>query len=208
MLSVVIATQNSERLLLPTLAALVPGAAAGIVREVIVADGGSRDATPQIAEIAGCRLLASDAARGARLKAAAGVARATWLLFLQPGTVPDATWIDEAQRFIEVAELHDSAGMQAAVFRPGLATSRSTLVEALALLRIALGARPQPHQGLLIAKRLYAELGGHHEDSAEPERDLYRRLARGRIVLLRCGVHVVAKSPVSMTRDVPDNYLT
>ena len=34
MLSVVIATQESERELLPTLAALVPGASAGLVREV------------------------------------------------------------------------------------------------------------------------------------------------------------------------------
>lgn len=38
MLSVVIATHDSERALLPTLAALVAGAAAGVVREVIVAD--------------------------------------------------------------------------------------------------------------------------------------------------------------------------
>src|SRR5207244_2986253 len=57
MLSVVIATHNSERSLLPTLAALVQGAAAGIVREVIVADAGSRDATAAIADGAGCRLL-------------------------------------------------------------------------------------------------------------------------------------------------------
>ena len=41
-LSVVIATHDSERPLLPTLAALVPGAAAGTVREVIVADAGSQ----------------------------------------------------------------------------------------------------------------------------------------------------------------------
>ena len=45
MLSVVIATQESERTLVPTLSALVPGVVAGMVREVIVADAGSRDAT-------------------------------------------------------------------------------------------------------------------------------------------------------------------
>ena len=54
MLSVVIATQDSERALLPTLAALVAGAAAGLVREVIVADASSRDATVAIADEAGC----------------------------------------------------------------------------------------------------------------------------------------------------------
>ncbi len=49
---------------MPTLAALVPGATAGIVREVIVADGGSRDDTEKVADIAGCRF--------SRLRGAAG----------------------------------------------------------------------------------------------------------------------------------------
>ena len=57
MFSIIIATHDSERALVPTLAALVPGATAGIVREVIVADGGSRDETEQVADIAGCRFL-------------------------------------------------------------------------------------------------------------------------------------------------------
>src|SRR5262249_41007290 len=59
MLGVVIAPHDSERGLLPPLAALVAGAAAGIVREVIVADAGSRDATAAIADGAGCRVLVS-----------------------------------------------------------------------------------------------------------------------------------------------------
>ena len=68
MLSVVIATHDSERALLPTLAALVAGAAAGVVREVIIADAGSRDATAAIADGAGCRVLISSARaeRGSR----------------------------------------------------------------------------------------------------------------------------------------------
>src|SRR5262249_37675321 len=94
MLSVVIATQDSERVLVPTLAALVPGAVAGVVREVIVADAGSHDDTATIADGAGCRLLVSNGGRGARLKAAAATARAPWLLFLRPGVVPEATWVD------------------------------------------------------------------------------------------------------------------
>src|SRR5256886_17043510 len=105
MLSVVIATHNSERALLPTLAALVQGAAAGIVREVIVADAGSRDATTTMADGAGCGVLVSAQGRGARIKAGADAARASWLLFLRPGAVLDATWVDETRRFVEQAEL-------------------------------------------------------------------------------------------------------
>jgi len=186
MLSVVIATQDSERALLPTLAALVAGAVNGIVREVIVADGGSRDGSATIAEGAGCRVLTSHGAPGARLKAAADMARAPWLMFLRPGTVPDATWVDETHRFIEEAELRGRAGTCAAVFRAGSATFRPALIEAIALLRAALGARPDPSQGLVIAKTLYDVIGGHR-DLENAEQDLIRRLGRRRLVLLRAG---------------------
>ena len=184
MLSVVIATHNSERALLPTLAALVQGAAAGMVREVIVADAGSRDATAVIADGAGCRLLVSAQGRGARLKAAADAARASWLLFLRPGVVLDATWVDETRRFVEEAELRGYAGTHAAVFRAS--ALRPGLLEALALLGTALGAKPDASQGLVIAKARYAALGGHR-DVEEPERDLRRRLHRRHLVLLRTG---------------------
>jgi len=194
MLSVVIATHDSERALLPTLAALVAGAAAGVVREVIVADAGSRDATGAIADGAGCRLVTSAQGRGARLKAAAATARAPWLLFLLPGTVPDATWIEETRRFIKQAELRGYAATYAAAFRPGSAAFRPALVEALALLWASLGARPGGSQGLLIAKSIYDALGGHRDVPA-PERDLARRLGRRRVVLLRCGA--VAAAPDS-----------
>ena len=70
MFSIVIATHDSERALVPTLAALVPGATAGIVREVIVADGGSRDKTEEVADIAGCRFFVSS--RAARRAAEGG----------------------------------------------------------------------------------------------------------------------------------------
>jgi len=190
MLSVVIATQDSERMLVPTLAPLVAGAVSGLVREVIVADGNSSDETARIADGAGCRVLVSSERRGARLKAAAAAARAPWLMFLRPGIVPDATWVDECRRFIEQTELHGSAGTCAAMFRSAAPGYRPTLVEALALLRAALGARPGAGQGLVIAKTLYDTLGGHR-DIDDPERDLARRIGRRRLVLLRCGALAV-----------------
>jgi Glycosyl transferase family 2 len=156
------------------------------VREVIVADAGSRDATSAIADGAGCRVLTSAQTRGARLKAAAATARASWLLFLAPGTVPDATWIEETRRFIEQADLRGCATTRAAAFGPGSATFRPALLEAFALLWAALSARPDTSQGLLIARSLYDALGGHR-DVPEPERDLARRLGRRRVMLLRSG---------------------
>src|SRR5205807_1720759 len=144
MLSVIIATEDSERLLVPTLAALIPGALAGIVREVIVADAGSRDGTVAVADIAGCRVMVSPASLGARLKSSAAGARGPWLMFLRPGAVPDATWVDETDRFVQDAERDARAQVQAAVFRSTAAAHgrRPILVHAITRIAGALGARP------------------------------------------------------------------
>jgi hypothetical protein len=187
MLSVVIATENAERLLVPTLTALVPGATAGIVSEVIIADAGSADETRMIAESAGCRFNAKAAPLGERLREAAVGARAPWLLFLQPGVVLDGTWIEETRGFVQRAELGGRANARAAAFRPpGEADSlAATLREAVELFLAALGGSRHPEQGLLISKTFYERLGGHRAEDADPERGLLRRLGRRRIVMLR-----------------------
>ena len=111
-------------------------------------------------------------------------ARANWVMYLRPGVVLDANWAGEVASFIEHAELHGAADV-AATFRraAGPAAGRPLLVEALALLRQALGARSGPDQGLIISKQLY-ERSGRHRDVAEPEADLLARLGR-RVTLLR-----------------------
>ena len=179
MLSIIIATKDSERALVPPLAALVSGATAGIIREVMIADGGSRDDTAEVAEVAGCNFMVTDGTTAQRLKSAAGNARARWLLFLRPGTILDAPWTGDARRFVEMAARPDYA----AVFRRG-APMHSGLRDALSLLASALGARPRPEQGLLIAKEFYGALGGHSETAADTETDLIRRIGRRRIVRL------------------------
>jgi glycosyltransferase involved in cell wall biosynthesis len=179
MLSVIIATDESERALVATLAALVPGATAGAIREVIIADRGSHDQTAEVADIAGCRILVSPAPLAARLRAAAALARGDWLMFLQPGIAPDATWIPEVMRFVEEAELGGRPLARAAVFSPG---TPGRVPGALArLLRIG----PRPEQGLVVAKRRYDSLGGHRDGIASPEADLLRRLGRRRMTVLR-----------------------
>src|SRR5262249_28045801 len=146
MLSVIIATDESERTLVSTLAALVPGATAGAIREVIVADKGSRDQTAEVADVAGCRLIVMPALLAGRLRAAAAVARAAWLMFLRPGTAPDATWIPEVMRFIEQAEL-SGLKPRAAVFSPGRREGRGALTGLQSLMR----RQPRPEQGLVVA---------------------------------------------------------
>ncbi|MBV8752505.1 MAG: glycosyltransferase [Hyphomicrobiales bacterium] len=181
MLSVIIATDESERALVATLAALVPGATAGAIREVIVADKGSRDQTAEVADVAGCRLLVTPAPLAGRLRAAAAVARARWLMFLRPGIAPDLTWIPEVMRFVEETELAGESRPRTAVFSRDL----SQAAKPLGRLQNFLRRRPQPEQGLLVAKRLYDSVGGHRDGVADCEADLLRRLGRKRITVLR-----------------------
>jgi len=184
MLSAIIATHESERTLVPTLAALIPGATAGPLGEVIVADADSRDATAEVAEVAGCRYMSSTAPLGTRLKAAAASTHTPWLLFLRAGCVPEPGWVTTADRFMQASDTLDGAA-RAAVFRsPGADDMlRPGLSEVIALLRVALGSGPKPEQGLLIARRFYDALGGH-PDVANAEAALLRKLGRRRIAML------------------------
>ncbi len=179
MLSVIIATLDSERALVPTLAALVPGATAGVISEVLLVDGGSTDDTATVADVAGCNFMTVKGPLGERLKAAAAKARAPWLLFLRPGIILDAPWVGEARYFTE----QPTANPRAAVFHPG-APVQSPWRQAWLSLATALGAGPRPEQGLIISKQFYAEIGGHSESAADPEADLLRRIGRRRIVTL------------------------
>lgn len=184
MLSVVIATHESERPLVPTLAALVPGAMAGLVTEVVVADGGSTDATEEVADIAGCRFVASNEPLGGRLKQAAASTRTPWLMFLRPGCVPEPGWVTACEGFMERASRLGDVD-RAAVFRPPAAADllRPGLSELLALLRVMIGGGARPDQGLLIARRFYDAVGGHPA-GANAEAALLRKLGRRRVSML------------------------
>ena len=184
MLSVIIATHELERALVQTLAALVPGAAAGLLGEVIVADAGSTDETAEVADIAGCRFISSTEPLGARLKAAAVSTRTPWLMFLRAGIVPEPGWLTAVDQFMRTTDLASDAA-RAAVFRPPAAADllRPGLSEIVALVRTVFGGGAKPEQGLLIARRFYDVLGGHPE-TADAEAALLRRLGRRRIAML------------------------
>ena len=84
MISVVIPTHDDDAVLGRALGPLVAAAVSGLVREVILADGGSVDATLDIGEDSGCRIVAGEGPGEARAKAAAEEALADWLLILPP----------------------------------------------------------------------------------------------------------------------------
>lgn len=82
--SVVIPTLDEEARIAGTLEAA--GAALGPGAELLVADGGSRDRTVEIARALGARIVTARGGRGAQLAAGADVARGETLVFLHADT--------------------------------------------------------------------------------------------------------------------------
>ena len=159
MLSVIIPTEGAEHPAVATLAALVPGAATGVVREVLLVDRGDNGVIERVADVAGCRFLAFDGTRAAALAAGARQARSPWLMFLHAGAVLDHGWIDETMQFIQ--RVSGSERPRAGVFRYARSPySDRTLRDSLrSIARVMTG--PFADQGLLIARDHYERLGGH-----------------------------------------------
>jgi glycosyltransferase involved in cell wall biosynthesis len=86
MISVIIPTLNAGAHLARTLAPLVAGMTAGVVKQVIVADGGSDDDTLEMAEAAGCDIVKAERGRARQMRAGADAAKGKWLLFLHADT--------------------------------------------------------------------------------------------------------------------------
>lgn len=100
-ISVVMAVWNAERVLPLQLAALAEALAEGLVRELILVDGGSGDATLRIAAEAGAEVLAGPRARGAALAQGAAAASGEWLLFPAAASMPAPGWTGEVLRHLE-----------------------------------------------------------------------------------------------------------
>ncbi|WKW52191.1 TIGR04283 family arsenosugar biosynthesis glycosyltransferase [Rhodomicrobium lacus] len=180
MISVVIPTLNAGRTLPATFLSIFDAAVEGIVSEVIVSDGGSTDATRQIAEEAGARFVVAERGRGQQLRAGADAARKPWLLFLHADTALDAGWTNEALAFMK-------RGKGAAAFRFRLADEgfNPRLLERLVAVRCALFRLPYGDQGLLISRDLYDEVGGFAPIPLMEDVEIVRKLGRTRLAMLK-----------------------
>jgi rSAM/selenodomain-associated transferase 2 len=185
MISVIIPTFNAASTLPETLSALIPAAVDGLVREVIVSDGGSTDSTERIADSAGVEFLKSPAGRGQQLAAGSARARFPWLLFLHADTVLKEGWIRESALFMRaVDEGKRPASAAAYRFKLDDTGSKPRTLEALVRARCALLRLPYGDQGLLIPRALYNDVGGYRALSIMEDVDLVRRLGRSRITML------------------------
>lgn len=175
-ISVIIPTLDAEYALSGCLAALMEGLDAGLIRELIVSDGGSHDATLTLAEAWGANVVTGPSSRGGQLRRGCAKATGDWLLVLHADTQLESGWTSTA-----IAHM---AGKGAGWFRlkfdqPGFA---AWFVAGWANLRSRLGL-PYGDQGLLIPRDLYQSVGGY-PDQPLMEDVAMARLLKGRLVRL------------------------
>ena len=164
-LSVIIPTLN-EAAALPTLLDQLQRQE-GLGCEVVVADGGSSDATVALAQQAGARVVSAPRGRGAQMNAGARVATGAHLLFLHADSQLTSTLqLREALDALKGRSAIDGprcAGHFALSFvrrRPGHALFYRTLEEKTALNR---PGTINGDQGLLLSADYFRQLGGFDE---------------------------------------------
>ena len=190
MLSVIIPTEGREQPAVATLAALVPGAAAGVVREVLLVDRSGSGVIERVADVAGCRFLPFDGTRAAALAAGARQARSPWLMFLHAGAVLDAGWIEETAQFIQ--GVSNSGHPRAGIFRYARSPYAETRLRDRFSFIVRMLSGPSVDQGLLIARDHYERLGGYATDARRSESGLLRQLGRSSRTQLRSRIMMVA----------------
>lgn len=172
-LSIVIPTLNAESALPDLAATLMEGVQRGVIRDLVITDGESRDATPEIADALGATRVTGPASRGGQLRRGAAAATGEWLLFLHVDSQLPPGWADVVATHMATRDA--PAYFQLAFDAAGLAPR---LVAGWANLRARLFALPYGDQGLLIQRATYEAVGGFRDIPLMEDVAMARSLAR------------------------------
>jgi len=175
-LGTIIPTLNAQEALPDCIEMLFEGLFDGLIREMVVSDGGSSDDTCEIAEALGARVITGAAGRGAQLRRGGQAAQSEWLLVLHADTRLAPGWSGKVLEHMQSAP--DHAGYFWLRFdQQGFAPA---LVARWANLRSRWLGLPYGDQALLIRREVLAEIGGYPDLPLMEDVALARRL-RGKL---------------------------
>lgn len=187
-LSIVIPTLNAAADLPQAAGALLAGATSGLVKELVISDGGSSDETLEVARELGAVIVTGAAGRGGQLARGVAAASGEWLLLLHGDTHLAQGW--EKAVFAHMAQHPQKAGWFRLRFRA--AGFAPNVVAAGANLRSRFLGLPYGDQGLLISQGVLAQAGGIPEVPLMEDVALARAL-RGRLRGLDCDAFTSAE---------------
>jgi rSAM/selenodomain-associated transferase 2 len=154
-LSVVIPTLNTQHVLPSTLESLMEGVFAGVIGDLVIVDGGSTDATINIAKEVGATFLETKPSRGAQIFAGVSACKCDWVLILHADSRLSQGWVElfptapDPKRAYYFQLQFDAVGFAA------------WWVAKWANLRSKIFALPYGDQGILIHKSLLDSVGGY-----------------------------------------------
>ncbi len=159
--------------------------------EILVVDGGSEDATPQIAEKAGCRVLFCDRpSRGLQQRVGAEQAKGEVVLFLHADTWLAPGGLEQIRT--AMSDPHVLAG----AFRQRIEAHGVLfrLLERGNVLRVRIRGMAYGDQGIFLRRKTLERLGGYPDLPLMEDVALMRKLRRqARPVLLAGPLHVSAR---------------
>jgi len=171
MLSIVVPALNEADVIADTLGDLrlaMPAAA-----ELIVADGGSTDGTPDVARGLADRLVTAPAGRAAQQNAGAGVARGEVLWFVHADTRVPAEAFVQLQRALAAGAVWGRFDARLDGRHPGLPMVAWLMNHRSCLTGIATG-----DQGLFVTREAFRRVGGFPSIPLMEDVEISRRLKR------------------------------
>jgi rSAM/selenodomain-associated transferase 2 len=185
-ISVIVPTLDEE----PQIAAAVASARAAGVREIIVVDGGSSDATVPLARRYADAVLSAPRGRAVQMNAGAGVAGGTVLLFLHADTrLPGGFAAAVLAALADPSVVGGRFDLRLVPSSPLLALTGALINLRSRLSRIATG-----DQAIFVRRAVFEALGGFEPIPLMEDVAFTRALKRrGRIACLRLAVETSAR---------------
>ena len=179
-LSIIIPTLNADPYLPRCLDSFNVGLGLGLIREVIIVDGGSDDHTITMASGAGCRVISSPiACRGRQLHIGAQNAKSDWLLFLHADTFLESNWANVIK-----AQMHFPEFAAAFALAYDSPSKEARWLEKRVRQRVRTLGLPYGDQGLLIHKNLYNKVGGYQDIPLMEDVEIVRKIGKSRLRIL------------------------
>lgn len=176
-LGIVIPTRNAAAALSRLLPALK---SEWLSLDIMISDGGSEDASVDLAARHGARVTAAEGGRGPQLAAGARAVLGDWILFLHADSRLPRAWDRIIADFMDAAGTRDCAGyFRFALDDPGAEARR---LERMVAWRCRVLGLPYGDQGLLIPRAFLDRLGGVPELPLMEDVALVRRIGKRRLV--------------------------